>query len=347
MKKLLRSVVAAGAASLSSWAADGLAPLAVETVSPVFTTDAVPIRVPGVFERRAESILSFKTGGIIQSIAVRAGDAVQAGDVLATLRLDEIDAQVAQARAGAEKARRDLARVEALQRDRVATLENAQDARTALDLAEAGLRAAEFNRMHSVIVAPANGRILRRSAEPDEMVAPGRPILGFAADARGWIARAGVSERDIVRLKAGDRAELAWRGGAAIAGRVRQIAEAVDPATRTVEVELELTDAAPAGLRSGFVADVRLLPAPGEPRAVVPLAALVEGADRRAYLFLLAADGRSVRRLLVSVEAIDRDSAYLAGALPADARVVTTGAEFLSEGRAVTIATTNREAPRP
>lgn len=339
MRNLFLPAFLALVVSLS--AADGLAPLTVETIATGLGTEAVPIQAPGVFERRTESMLSFKTGGLIASIAVRPGDVVQAGQVLATLRLDEIEAQVAQARAGANKARRDLARVEALQGERVATLENAQDAGTALDLAEAGLRAAEFNLTHSVILAPAAGRILRRYAEPEENAAPGRPILGFAAEEGGWIARVGVSERDVVRLQPGDRAELAWRGGAPVEARVRQIAEAVDPATRTVGVELELTGPAPAGLRSGFVADARLFPAPGAARSIVPLAALVEGADRRAHLFLLAGDGRSVRRVVVTVEAIDRDSAYLYETLPAGARVVVTGAEFLSDGRAVAVVTAN------
>jgi len=341
MKKLSFPALLAFAAPLLSSAADGLAPLAVETVPSRLSSAAVPIHAPGVFERRTESVLSFMTGGIIQSVAVRAGDKVKVGQILAALRLDEIDAQVARARAGADKSRRDLARIESLHRERVTTLENAQDARTVLDLAEAALKGAEFNRAHSVILAPTDGRILRRHAEPEEMASPGRPILAFAAEDGGWIARVGVSEREVVRLQPGDRAELGWRGGPSVAARVRQMAEAVDPATRTIEVELELTDPAPAGLRSGFVADVQLFPAPGSTRSIVPLAAIVEGAELHAYLFVLAADGLSVRRIAVAVEAIDRDSAYLREALPAGARVVTTGAEFLSDGRAVTVAAGN------
>lgn len=337
MKNLLLRVVLACAAPQISFA-DDLAPLVVETISNRLTTEAVPILAPGVFERRTESVLSFKTGGLIQSVAVRPGDVVQTGQVLATLRLDEIDAHVAQAHAGADKARRDLGRVEALHRERVATLENAQDAQTALELAEATLRAIQFNRTYSVILAPSAGRILRRYAEPDELAAPGRPILAFAGEGGGWIARVGVSERDVVRVELGDRAELGWRGGSSAKAHVRQIAEAVDPTTRTVDVELELTGPAPAGLRSGVVADVRIFPAPVAPRSVVPLSALVEGADRRAHLFVLAADGRSVRRVAVDIEAIERDFAYLRARLPAEAKIVTTGAEFLSDGRAVTVA---------
>lgn len=341
MKQILAFTLFACSAPRLTFAADGLAPLVVETTSIRLSTEAVPIHAPGVFERRTESTLSFKTGGLIRSVAVRPGDKVAAGQVLATLQLDEIDALVVQARVGVDKARRDLARVEALHGERVATLENTQDARSALEMAEATLRVAEFNRTHSVILAPADGRILRRDAEPEELAAPGRPILSFAADEAGWIARVGVSERDVVRLQPDDHAELSWRGGTPLVARVRQIADAVDPATRTTEVELALIGPVPAGLRSGFIADARLFPTPGKPRSIVPLAALVEGADLRAYLFVLNSDGRSVGRVPVAIEAIDRDFAYLRDPLPTDARIVTTGAEFLSDGRAVTVTAAN------
>jgi len=318
------------------------APLAVE-VSPVtLTTDAVPVDVTGVLSRRVESTLSFKTGGVIAAVPVRVGDRVARGQILATLRLDEIEAQVAQARTAAEKARRDQTRVAALHADRVATLENLQDARSALEVAEATLRAAEFNRTHSVIVAPVDGRILRRLAEPEELAGPGRPILAFAGDDSGWIAKVGVTERDVLRLHLGDRATLKGPDGLTLTASVAQIAEGSDAATRTVEIELAVEGSVPAGLRSGFIVDARIAPQPVPARAAVPLSAVVEGRGRTAYVFVLAADGRSVRRQEVGIEAIHEDRAYLRSALPAGTRLVTTGAEFLSDGRAVVLPAASR-----
>lgn len=318
-----------------------LPPLVIEAAPVTLTTDAVPIDVTGLLSRRVESTLSFKTGGVIGTIAVRPGDRVTRGQTLATLRLDEIDAAVAQARTAVDKARRDHTRVQALHADRVATLENLQDAQSAVELAEATLRAARFNREHSVIVASADGRILRRTAEPDELAAPGRPILMFAADAGGWVAKVGVTEREVLRLQLGDRAELSGADGLAVPATVAQIAEGADPATRTIEVELTLDGALPAGLRSGFIVGARLYPQPVPARPVVPLGAVVEGRARQAHVFLVAADGRSVRRQPVEIEAIHDGRAYLRTALPADARVATTGAEFLSDGRTVALAATS------
>jgi RND family efflux transporter MFP subunit len=315
-----------------------LPPLVIETAPVEPSTDAVPVEVSGVLSRRAEAQLSFKTGGVIATVSVRAGDAVRQGRVLATLRLDEIDAQVAQARTAVDKARRDHARIEALHADRVATLENLQDARSGVELAEAALRVAEFNRQHSVITAPADGRILRRLAEPDELAAPGRAILAFASDADGWLVRVGVAEPDVLRLRVGDRAEVSRPDNAPLPATLAQIAEGADTATRTVEVELRLEGPVPAGWRSGFLVDAALFPQPVPERPAVPLAALVEGRGRRAHVFVLSADGRSVRRQEIEIEAIHADRAYLRTPLPTGVRVATTGAEFLTDGRAVATA---------
>ena len=69
--------------------------------------------------------------------------------------------------------------------------------------------------------------------------------------------------------------------------------------------------------------------------AAVPLSALIEGRGKSASVFVLAANGRSVHRVQVEVESIHRDTAYLATPLPSASRVVTSGAEFLKDGRAV------------
>ena len=41
-------------------------------------------------------------------------------------------------------------------------------------------------------LAPTDGRILRRTAEPNELAAPGKTILAFGSDTEGWLVRAGL-----------------------------------------------------------------------------------------------------------------------------------------------------------
>jgi RND family efflux transporter MFP subunit len=313
-------------------------------VTPVVVTrDLPPIEAPGLLSRKLEATLAFKIGGVVESVAVRPGEAVRPGQVLARLNLAEIDAQVAQAQAGVDKARRDCERVERLQADHVATIENLQNARTALEAAEAGLRIAEFNRRYATIAAPADGRILRRMAEPDELVGPGQPVLVFGGDAEGWIFRAGVAEYEARRLAPGDRAQLVFRGppDVELTASVTQIAEAADPRTRTFELELAV-DGDPRGLRSGTVGALAIAKPGATPHVRVPLAALIEGDGRAAQLYLLQADGRTVRRQPVEIAAIWGDSALLAGPLPAGAQIVARGAEYLHDGETVVVTANGR-----
>jgi RND family efflux transporter MFP subunit len=309
----------------------------VRTAAIVYTNAAVPVHVSGLLARRTEADLSFKIGGLVEAVVVRAGDTVAPGQVLARLRQDEIEAQVTQAKSAVEKTHRDLARTEKLQAGAVATLENLQDARTAAEQADAQLRIAEFNLRYAVITAPAAGRVLRRGAEPNELVPAGRAILTVATEADGWIVRVGLAARDVARVRVGDRAEILANGETELrVGQVTQISDAADPATRTTEVEIAL-EQPPRAARSGSVAAVTIIPVLVAERPVVPATALIEGERGRASLYLLEAGRTEVRRLDVEIEELIGVQAYLRTALPRGAQLVVAGGEYLRDGAPVTV----------
>lgn len=308
-------------------------PVRVGLEEVVYTEEAVPVRIVGVLARKNEAELSFKIGGLVADVSVRVGDRVERGRVLAKLRTDEIDAQVAQARSGVAKAQRDLERLESLAAGRVATLENVQDARSALDVAAATLRIAEFNREHAVIVAPDDGFVLRRRAEPGEVAAPGAPILGFAAERGGWMVRAALAEREFAQVAPGDPV-LVTAAGQTMPGKVVQIGEASDPATRTIPIEIML-DRAPPKARSGSVATAVVQPQPVLARPRVAASALLEGEGAEADVFVVAPGAATARRVRVRVEQLVGDHALLRTELPRGARVVVRGAEYLHDGAMV------------
>ncbi|MGH7545659.1 MAG: efflux RND transporter periplasmic adaptor subunit, partial [Gemmatimonadota bacterium] len=171
------TVVAAGGSAGASQEARNGSPLPVRAAPVVEAEVSPPIVATGTLGPKEEIALSFKVGGVIERIAVDAGETVRAGATLAALDLREIGAAVARAQSAAEKAERDLARAGRLYADSVVTLAQLQDAETAAEVARADLEAARFNRRYAVITAPAAGVILRRSAEPGETVAPGATVL--------------------------------------------------------------------------------------------------------------------------------------------------------------------------
>lgn len=297
-----------------------------------------PVEATGTLHSKDEIQLSFKIGGIVARVLVAEGQQVRRGQPLAMLDLREIDAQVAAARSGVDKAQRDLARAEALYADSVATLVQVQDARTGAEVARSGLQAAAFNRRYATITAPADGIVLRRLAEGGELVAPGAPIVVLGISERGQVLRVGVADRDAVRLKPGDAATVRFDAfpGEAFAGSVREVAPAADPMTGTYQVEVSVTGGGKP-LASGLVGRVELRPAAGTEMALVPISAILEADGDAATVYTLAADGRTAKRLPVTVGFIAGERVAVSGGLEGVASVVTDGAAYLGDGAAVKV----------
>ncbi|NGY05157.1 efflux RND transporter periplasmic adaptor subunit [Solimonas terrae] len=315
-------------------------PRAVRAVTVVQGPAEAPIVATGLLATRDEVQLGFKTGGVVHSVAVRSGDTVHAGQVLAQVELAEIDAGLAQAQASYEKSTRDLARGRKLFAEDVITREQLDDLGTAATVARAQLDAAEYNRGHAQIVAPGDGVVLRRMVEPGETVAPGQPVLSLSQSNSGHVLKLGLADRDIVRVQLGDHATVRFDAypQRRFDATVIEIGHGADPRNGTFAVELEIADDpnAPKSLPSGLVGTASIVArGAGATRSYLPLTALVEGDQRAMTIFTLHGD--VVHRQTVAVAFVADDRAALVDALPADTRVVTDGAAYLADGDTVRV----------
>ena len=316
-------------------------------LAPVVLADvARPVLATGTLGAKDEVPLSFKVGGVLARVDVEAGQSVRAGQVLAALEQPEIAAQVAKARAGAEKADRDLARARSLYADSVVTQELYENAQTAHDVASNDLEIARYNERHALVVAPAAGTVLRRLADPGQTVAPGTPIVVLGSAGSPQVVRAGLADRDAARLAIGDSAAVAFGAlpGGTWRGVVSRIGAAATPGTGAYEIEVRL--AAPVrlseggSLASGLVADLTLVPARRERVSWVPASALIEGDGERASVWTL--ERGAPRRLDVRVAFLDGDRAAIASGLEGVAAVVDDGAAYLTPTSRVRMAGAER-----
>jgi len=227
----------------------------VKTITLGNSTAAGAINASGQFTTDDEAMLSFKTGGIIERILVKEGDAVRKGQVLATLNLTEINAQVQQAQLAYEKAQRDYQRAVNLHNDSVATLEQLQNAKTGLDLAAQQLKAASFNRSYSEIRAPKDGYILRKLANEGQMITSGTAVLqSNGAQSGNWLLRVGVSDKQWTAIQVNDDAiiETAAADGQSFSGKVSRKAEGADAASGSFTVDIKITGAKPNAIAAGM-----------------------------------------------------------------------------------------------
>jgi len=311
------------------------APVRVAVVESAPATDS--LRAVGALAPADEVRLAFKTAGVIRSISVVQGERVRSGQLLATLADDEIAAAVSQARAIADQAGRDLERGRALLADEVATREQVEDLATAHAVAAAQLRSALFNARHARIEAPGDGVVLRRLAEPDELVAAGQPVLVVGNTGGGWIVRAALTDRDVVRVQTGQAAEVVLDAfpGRRFAATVTEISAAADPQTGTYEMKLAIE---PQGARfvQGLVAKVMIADPDVEHVAVVPVTSLLEADGRVATVFVIA-EGGIARRTAVRTGRLIGERIEVTAGLALGDRVVTEGAAWLDDNDAVRI----------
>jgi multidrug efflux system membrane fusion protein len=293
----------------------------------------------GLIASEDEMRLSFKTGGIIRRLAVREGDVVRKGQLLAELELAEVGAQAEQADQAAAKAERDLERGERLHADQVISLETLQNLRTQAAVARAGRKAARFNLGYSTIVAPRDGRVLRRLAEEREFIPPGQPVVVLGSAARGHVVRTGLADREIVRVALGDIAEVRLDAypDRVFPATVSEVAAAADPRNGLFPVEVRIAPETGVVLATGLVAKVDIVPAASRRSTLthIPIAALIEGRGDQASVFVL--DGAVARKRAVTVAFFNGERVALTTGLKPDERVITEGALYLQDGDRVRI----------
>ena len=299
-----------------------------------------PIIVSGQFTTDDETQLSFKTGGVISRILVKEGDFVRKGQLLATLDLTEIKVGVMQAELGLEKANRDFIRAENLYKDSVATLEQYQNAQTALSIAQQQLKAAQFNLGFSEIRAVSDGFVLKKSANEGQVVSPGTVILQTNGAGKGarWVFKAGVSDKEWARLQEGDKATITTDAvpDKVIEATLIRKAEGANPQTGAFSLELEVGDAKGHLLASGLFGTATLSPAQKSKVWNIPHEALLDGNANKGWVFVTS-DNKTAKKVPVTVASLDNQWVYISSGLEDAKALITKGSAYLSHNSAITV----------
>ncbi len=283
----------------------------------------------------------------ITAVLVETGAHVRKGQVLARLSavgaralVNSADAALDEARSAAALAQAEWLR--AHQGQDLFSKEETEQRRAAAVSARAKVKAAEAqladarNRLaHTVIVAPAAGTVLTRSAEVGQIAVPSATVLFHLARDGEIEMRGQVAEVDMPRLAVGQRARVRLDGIArSFAGRVWQVGAVIDPATRQGTVRIAL----PSGdrdLRPGAFARADIVV--GRSRgATLPQTAVLDD-ERGSYVLVVGRDGK-VARHRVRVAGARSDGLLVDAGLTGGERVVAIAGAFLRPGEAVSTA---------
>ena len=311
--------------------------IAVRTAKVERENLTLSIHATGMVGSDTEAKTAFKTGGVISKMYAEEGSFVKKGQLLATLDLTEINAQVQQATEAVNKSKRDLQRAENLYADSVATLENVQDARTGLRVAEENLRMADFNKNYSEIRSPIDGKVIQKLANTGEIVGPGMPAYFILGNAKSdWNIKTGLSDRDWARVNVGDRAAVTFDAYPRknYEAKVTRLADTGNPGSGTFDVELSIIGGAPR-LAAGLISAVEIFPKNVQQQTVIPLDALVETNRFDAKVFTIK--DNKAQMIDIRIAFLHEDKVVVSTGLENVDVVVTDGAAYLFEGALVEI----------
>lgn len=298
-----------------------------------------PIHVTGKFSNDDQAFLSFKTGGIIQRIFVKEGEAIKRGQLLAVLHLTEINAQVKQAELAFGKATRDFQRVTNLYRDSVATLEQFENSKTALDVATQQLQAAKFNLSFSEIRAVNDGFVLKKMANSGEMIESGKPVL-FTNGNQGskWLLRAAVSDKEWAVISIHDAAAVSIDAfeGEQFKAEVLRKSESADPATGSFTVELALKGKVPQNLANGLFGRATIVPLQKRSVWSIPYESLLDGDAQNGYVFVTN-DTKTASKVSVTVSGIESNRVLVSKGLEQAKYLIVSGGAYLRDKSGISV----------
>jgi RND family efflux transporter MFP subunit len=347
MKKIKLLPLAAAMLVLYSCKQEEKAKIALEVadVIPVKIADVSALELPkkinatGLVSTENEAKYSFKIGGVISRVLIEEGQFFRKGQLLATLNSTEISAGVSQSSLNVEKAQRDYERAVNLYKDSVFTLEQLQNTKTALDIAQKGKEAVAFNEHYSKIYAASDGFVSQKLASEGEVISPGMPVLIINETKRNnnYLLKVGVTDREWALINPGQTATVTLDGYAdkkidAFVFRKSQVADRTLGSFQ-IELKLKLKDLKPA---VGMFGKAEIATSYDETGKGVPYGSLVEADGNKAYVFTL--DGpNKVRKIPVTIARVDNQQVYLKEGLDGVKEIVISNSAYLNEKSTIKI----------
>ncbi len=270
-----------------------------------------------------------ETGGLVVSEPLRAGAAVEKGELLCRLDSGAREAQVAQAQAALAQAQADADAANQLA-ERGLTAENTAKARrAALSAAQAALREIEIDTERLEIRAPFAGVLETDSAEIGSLIRTGDVCARVIA--LNPITLVGfVPEAEVDQLHKGMPAGARLVSGREVRGEVAFVSRSADETTRTFRVEIRVANP-DRSIRDGVTAEI-MIPLEARPAHLAPQAALTLNDD--GVLGVRTVDDGVAHFHRAQILREEPSGVWLAG-LPDTAEIIYVGQEYVTEGRRV------------
>jgi membrane fusion protein (multidrug efflux system) len=290
---------------------------------------------------QAASIVA-KVGGSLDRVNANLGDRVQPGQSLALVDTTELAFTAQQTGATFAAARAAYQRASQLLAESLASRQDFDNAEAAMKVAEANAQTAQARLGYANITAPFAGTVTARLFDPGAVVTAGTALFTLA-DFDSVKVVINVLEKDVPLVRVGTRATIVADAlpQDTFVGRVGRTSDAVDPATRTMRVEVFVANPAHS-LKPGMYATANLSLFQHPNAVTVPVAAVLRVAGD-TFVYVVERD--TARRKVVRTGIEQGARTEIVSGLAGGESVITTGQQYVRDASPVTIESSG--SPRP
>lgn len=332
----------------------------VSVINPKSSAEDSLMRLPGTLQGSIEAPIYARTSGYVTRWYKDIGDQVKQGDLLAQLdtpevaqQLNEAKAAQAQAITNLQLAKSTFDRWDALRKRDAVSQQDLDEKRNALAVAVAADSSAKatVQRLqdqlgYSRIVAPFAGVVTRRNIDIGNLVdaGGGSRILFTLAKSDPLRVYVYVPQNYAPQVKVGNKAEVTLRElpGQSFSGKIARTAGAIDPLTRTMQVEISLPN--PDGkLLPGSYAQVGIKAAGGSQTALTVPSNTLLFRPEGLRVAVVSADGKVHMQPVTIGRELGVEVELSSGVTTSD-KLILNPADSLNEGDTVSVAADADEA---
>ncbi|MFA5531456.1 MAG: efflux RND transporter periplasmic adaptor subunit [Thiohalomonadaceae bacterium] len=291
---------------------------------------AASIEVMAQTEGARETEVRARVGGILVKRLYQEGEAVRAGQPLFQIDRASYEIALAEAKARADQAARELKRLEGLVEQNVVSRREYDNAVSSNDIAQAALRQAQLNLSWSTVTAPVAGTTGRALKSEGNLVSTGADSLLTSIYQLDpiWV-RFSLAESDVAKLPEGrlkaesvTGIELILPDGSVYPypGKLNYLASTIDPTLGTQQLRAEFPNRDNRLLPGQFVR-ARLSLGDREGVFLVPQVAVMQN-DAGRMVMVADAENKVTPRPVQTAEWRGQDWVVLGGLRPGDKVIV-------------------------
>ncbi|WEK36995.1 MAG: efflux RND transporter periplasmic adaptor subunit [Candidatus Pseudobacter hemicellulosilyticus] len=288
----------------------------------------------GIFAPSQELSFSAEKAGRVVNVLVKEGNAVRKGQVLATIRVDQLSVDMQSAEAAYQTALADKERYENAFRTGGVTQQQLDQAKLNLSNAKAKLDQSRINLGDASIRATIDGIVNERYIEPGSVVAAGTKLFDIV-NVSTLKLNVTVNEGQVAGLSVGKGVKVAASvfPGKSFAGKVTFIAPKAD-ASLNFPVEIEISNNAANQLKAGMYGTAFFDFPNQAPVTIIPRTAFV-GSVSSNQVFVV--ENGIARLKQVTPGRLFGDRVEVLEGLQDGNLVITSGQINLTDGTAVSI----------